>query len=260
MNAKHAYYGMISYIDEKIGNLLTALERANLSENTIIIFTADHGEMMGERGMWYKQHFFEWASRIPLIIHAPDKFKAGRIPQNCSLVDIMPTLLELANEAPFDELVDTSDGQSLVPALFGKPEELSDIAYSEFAADGSTGPSRMVKHKNYKYMDLEGVDELLFDVVKDPDEQDNLIGNPLFSDLADQMRKLCKLNWDMEDMRGKIANDQKRRLKVHHSTKGDPTYVNIVRSDDAERYIRNAGAADTKAKARLPYVAPARPK
>ena len=104
------------------------------------------------------------------------------------------------------------------------------------------------------------MDELLFDVIKDPDEQDNLIGNPLFSDLADQMRKLCKSNWDMQDMRGKIANDQKRRLKVHHSTKGDPTYVNIVRSDDAERYIRNAGAADTKAKARLPYVAPARPK
>ena len=79
------------------------------------------------------------------------------------------------------------------------------------------------------------------------------------SDLTEQMRKLCGANWDMEDMRGKIASDQKRRLKVHHSTKGDPTYVNLVRSDDAERYIRNAGAADTKAKARLPYVAPARP-
>ena len=73
------------------------------------------------------------------------------------------------------------------------------------------------------------------------------------------MRELCQSNWDMEDMRGKIANDQKRRLKVHHSTKGEPTYVNIVRSDDANRYIRNAGAADTKAKARLPYVAPAKP-
>ena len=117
----------------------------------------------------------------------------------------------------------------------------------------------MLKHKNYKYMDLEGVDELLFDVVKDPNEQDNLICNPNFSDLVAQMRELCQSNWDMEDMRGKIANDQKRRLKVHHSTKGEPTYVNIVRSDDANRYIRNAGAADTKAKARLPYVAPAKP-
>ena len=259
LNAKHAYYGMISYIDEKIGNLVSALERANLSENTIIIFTADHGEMMGERGMWYKQHFFEWASRIPLIIHAPNKFKASRIKQNCSLVDIMPTILELANEAPFEELADIIDGQSLVPALSGKSVELKDIVYSEFAADGSTGPSRMVKYRNYKYMDLEGLDELLFDLDKDPNEQENMAGNPLFSDLTEQMRKLCGANWDMEDMRGKIASDQKRRLKVHHSTKGDPTYVNLVRSDDAERYIRNAGAADTKAKARLPYVAPARP-
>ena len=215
---------------------------------------------MGERGMWYKQHFFEWASRIPLIIHAPNKFKASRIKQNCSLVDIMPTILELANEAPFEELADIIDGQSLVPALSGKSVELKDIVYSEFAADGSTGPSRMVKYRNYKYMDLEGLDELLFDLDKDPNEQENMAGNPLFSDLTEQMRKLCGANWDMEDMRGKIASDQKRRLKVHHSTKGDPTYVNLVRSDDAERYIRNAGAADTKAKARLPYVAPARPK
>lgn len=108
-------------------------------------------------------------------------------------------------------------------------------------------------------MDLEGVDELLFDVVQDPNELNNLIDDISFSDLADEMRRLCKSNWNMDDMRTIIASDQKRRLKVHQSTAGDPTYVNIVRSDDSGRYIRNAGAADTKAKARLPYVPPARP-
>ena len=66
-NARHAYYGMISYIDAKMGALLETLEKTGLAENTIVVFTADHGEMMGERGMWYKQHFFEWAARVPVL-------------------------------------------------------------------------------------------------------------------------------------------------------------------------------------------------
>ena len=92
-NARHAYFGMISYIDPKVAALREALERSGMADNTIIILTADHGEMMGERGMWFKQHFFEWAARVPLIMHAPARWQSGRVDKNCSLIDIMPTCL-----------------------------------------------------------------------------------------------------------------------------------------------------------------------
>jgi len=257
--AKHAYYGMISYIDSKIAALRTALERSGMADNTVIIFTADHGEMMGERGMWFKQHFFEWAAHVPLIMHAPKRWQAGRVSQNCSLIDVMPTVLDLANGAPFTDYVDPIDGASLVPGLTGNAANLRDIVVSEFAADGSTGPSRMVKRGSLKYMDLEGVDFLLYDLVSDPDEVHNLIDDPDYADAVHDLRAICEADWDRDVMYDKIFADQRRRLKVHNSTGGEPTYVNIVRDDDASRYIRNAGAADTKARARLPYVAPAKP-
>lgn len=258
-NARHAYYGMISYIDSKIAALRTALENAGLAEDTIIIFAADHGEMMGERGMWYKQHFFEWAANVPLIFHAPGRWKPARISRNCSLVDIMPSLLDLAVDGSFTEYVEPVDGASLVPALHGDSTGMRDIAISEFAADGSTGPSRMVRRGNLKYMDLEGVDFLLYDLEKDPHELNNLADDPAYASACAELRALCEADWDRQAMYDRIFADQRRRLKVHQATGGEPTYVNIVRYNDAERYIRNAGAADTKARARLPFVPPAKP-
>ena len=258
-NAKHAYYGMISYIDSKIAALKNALERSGMADDTIIIFTADHGEMMGERGMWYKQHFFEWASNVPLVFYAPKRWPASRVTKNCSLVDIMPTLLDLATEGNFTNYVGPIDGKSLAPVLHGDSSHMSDIVISEFAADGSTGPSRMVKRGSMKYMDLEGSDTLLFDLDQDPHELNNLIDDPAHADSATELQAICEGGWNRQEMHATIAADQRRRLKVHQATGGEPTYVNIVREDDARRYIRNGSAADTKAQARLPYVTPAKP-
>ncbi len=259
-NARHGYYGMISYVDDKVAALRKALEACRLADNTIIILTADHGEMMGERGMWYKQHFFEWAARVPLVVHAPDRFKPSRVTKNVSLIDLMPTILDAAVDGPFEGYVgDRIDGRSLASALAGDPGVLDDVAISEFAADGSTGPSRMVRKGPWKYMYLEGVDELLYNVDADPKELDNKIADPDHAPIADELRSMALTDWDPDALRETIRRDQEGRLLIHKATRGDPTWVNIVRTDDNERYIRNAGAADTKAKARLPYVAPAEP-
>lgn len=257
--ARHGYYGMISYIDEKIGRLLSVLEKTGLADNTIVILTADHGEMMGERGMWFKQHFFEWAAKVPLIVHAPGRWKDSRIRQNVSLIDILPTLLDIANTSPFDDWAAPIHGHSLVEALEGNSSSLADIAISEFAADGSTGPSKMVKKGAYKLMWLEGVDTLLYNLDDDPLERNNLSGNTEYKDIQSELEAILFDNFDPETLYKEIEADQRRRLFIHKTTAGEPTYVNIVRLDDGERYIRNAGAADTKAKARLPYVAPVQP-
>ena len=261
--ARHAYYGMVSYIDEKVGRLLQTLEKTGLRDNTVVIFTSDHGEMMGERGMWYKQHFFEWAAKVPLIVSCPERFPASRVSSNVSLIDLMPYILDTALDGQPHSTIDKLDGQSLYPAFASADEEgvdkLSDIAISEFAADGSTGPSRMVKKGDWKYMYLEGVDEMLFDTINDPNELNNRIDDSSVAGIADDLRALAMQDWDPEHWREVISHDQQRRLLVHNATDGTPTYVPVIRQNDENRYIRNAGAADTKARARLPYVAPAKP-
>lgn len=259
-NARHGYYGMISYIDDQVLALKNILEKTGLDKNTIIIFTADHGEMMGERGMWYKQHFFEWASKIPLIIHAPERFKPSRIKKNISLINLLPTFIDIATDGKANSILGQEiDGQSLFTTLQGSSEDLLDIVISEFAADGSTGPSRMVKKGNYKYMYLEGVDELLYDLKTDPDEIKNLINEPEYLKIIEELRMIAFNNWNPKSLKEHIRKDQEKRLFIHKTTNGVPTWVNIVRVDDGERYVRNGSAADTKAKARFPFVNPAKP-
>jgi choline-sulfatase len=257
--ARHGYYGMISFIDDKIGQLLEVLNSTGLGDNTIVVFAADHGEMMGERGMWFKQHFFEWAAKVPFIVHSPARFQPARVSQNISLIDLMPTLLDCATDGEFNDYATPIDGQSLVPALHGDTESLTDVAISEFAADGSTGPSRMVKQGRWKLMWLEGVDTLLYDVAADPNETTNLADDSAHADIRAELEALLFDGFDPQQLTDKISLSQRQRLQIHRATGGEPTWVNIVRTDDNERYIRNAGAADTKAKARLPYVEPARP-
>ena len=257
--ARHGYYGMISYIDDKIGELMAILNNTGLAEDTVVIFLADHGEMMGERGMWFKQHFFEWAAKVPLIVSAPNRWAADRVTQNVSLIDLLPTLLDIAVDDTFDQYVTKLDGKSLLPAINGDAAGLPDTAISEFAADGSTGPSRMVKHGDWKLMWLEGVDCLLFNTVEDPTEINNRFDDPSCTTIRQRLEKMLFDGFEPESLRITIEQSQRERLMVHEATKGEPTYVNIVRYDDGKRYIRNAGAADTKAKARLPFVPPAEP-
>ena len=255
--ARHGYYGMISYVDDKVALLRKTIEKCGLQDNTIIVLTADHGDMMGERGMWYKQHFFEWAAKVPLLFHAPGRFAPSRVDRNVSLVDLMPTFMELASGKSFDDYADgQSDGNSLVPALDGDQEKIGDVAISEFSADGSTGVSKMVKKGPWKYMYLEGVEELLYNLESDPLELDNKINDPESADTGVELREIAMDCWDPEQLHETIKLDQRRRLLIHKATGGEPTWVNVIRHDDNERYIRNAGAADTKALARFPYVEP----
>ena len=213
---------------------------------------------MGERGMWFKQHFFEWAAHVPLIMSMPQQFEPARVKHNVSLIDLMPTFLDFASGKSFDEYIDKPDGSSLIPALSGDTTGLSDVVISEFAADGSTGPSRMVKKGAWKYMYLEGVDTLLYNLEDDPNEINNLAGNAEHAEIENELAAIALNNWDPEQLRTDIRKSQERRLQIHKITEGEPTYVIKVREDDDVRYVRNAGAADTKARARLPYVAPAK--
>ena len=108
-------------------------------------------------------------------------------------------------------------------------------------------------------MYLEGVDELLYNLEEDPNEIKNLIGDKKHLKIVEELRGIALHNWDPQRMKEIIRKDQERRLFIHKTTNGEPTWVNIVRVDDGNRYVRNGSAADAKALARFPFVSPAKP-
>jgi choline-sulfatase len=116
--ARRAYLGNVSYVDDWTGRLLQTLESLGLADDTVVILLADHGDMLGERGLWYKMNFFEGSARIPLIVHAPARFRARRVATPVSLVDVLPTLIELSGGAVTDA-VEPLAGQSLLPLCAG---------------------------------------------------------------------------------------------------------------------------------------------
>ena len=257
--ARRAYCGMISYLDDNIGRLLDALRECGLADDTVVVATADHGEMLGERGMWFKQHFYEWSARVPLIVHFPAAFRPQRVRENVSLVDLAPTLLDIATDGAGTDWRAPVDGRSLTGLLSGGDPGWPDLAVSEYSADGSTGPSRMARKGPWKYADLEGEDRLLFNLEDDPLEQNNRASDPACAGIVAELDAALRDGWDREEVRAQVLESQRRRLFIHRATGGEPDYVPVARVGDERRYVRNTGAADAKARARLPFVPPARP-
>jgi choline-sulfatase len=261
-NARHAYYGMISYIDDKVGRIMQTLHNAELDRNTIVIFIGDHGEMMGERGMWFKSTFFEWSCRVPMIVSAPARFASRRVPQVVSLVDLLPTLREVAAEGKLPDCVDIMDGRSLVPFLLGQSTpNWPDTAISEYTADGVLAPCRMLRRGNYKYIYIHGHSPQLYRLDSDPNELENLAGHVQFAAIEAELREIVLRDWDPAQVTDDVRRSQQRRLFIQRATAGAGMPINWsfrARFDDDARYVRTAKASETKARKRFPYVPPSR--
>ena len=89
---RRAYYALTSYIDAKVGRLMDTLREIGAADDTLVVFTSDHGDSLGERGLFFKMSFFEWSVRVPLIVHAPFAFAPRRVGANVSHLDLFPTL------------------------------------------------------------------------------------------------------------------------------------------------------------------------
>lgn len=259
-NARHAYYGMISYIDDKVGRIVRTLQDTELERSTVVIFLGDHGEMMGERGMWFKSSFYEWSCRVPMIMRAPQRFAPKRVPQVVSLVDLLPTVVSIASGSQEANFVEPVDGCSLVPLLEGGASPpWPDRAISEYTADGVLAPCRMVRRGSFKYIYVHGHDSQLYRLDRDPHELENLVHQPKYAGIASELRDILLLDWDPEQMSADILRSQRRRLFIQRATAGTATPVNWsfrARFDDDTRYVRTAKASETKARKRFPYVPP----
>ncbi|KAJ5769575.1 Choline-sulfatase [Penicillium odoratum] len=170
--ARRSYYAACTYVDTQIGKLLKVLENTGLDENTIICFTGDHGDMLGERGLWYKMTWFENSARVPMLFYAPKLFEPKRIPQNVSTMDLLPTFADLVGAPLIKEL--PLDGVSLMPYLTGGEGPRTDTVYGEYMGEGTQAPLIMIRRGRWKFIYSTIDAPMLFDVAADPEEKINL--------------------------------------------------------------------------------------
>jgi len=240
-NARHAYYSMISYIDDKVGQLLQALKAAGLNDDTVVIFLSDHGEMLGERGLWYKMTFFEWSARVPMFFHFPKRFAPRNITQTVSLVDILPTMVEIANEGCAGDYADILDGQSLLPSLEGKEVKSPAPVYGEALCEGAIAPLVMIRRDRYKYVYSDPDPSQLYDLETDPNEMQNLAGQPQHKEICRMFDNEIRAKWDLKRLHQQVLASQRRRQMVYGALRqGKHTPWDFQPFQDAARqYMRN---------------------
>lgn len=212
---RRAYYALVSYIDQKVGELTAALEENGLAGNTVIVFTSDHGDMLVEKGMVQKRTFYEWSSRIPLIMCFPGGDHAGmRRPEPVSLVDLLPTLLDIAGVDPADRLA--ADGRSLVDLLAA--EHAGDrFVFSEYHSQGAHAPCFMVRRGRFKFIYIHGYEKHLFDLEADPGEWRNLARDSDYSAVMKELESLILSHFDPEQIEKRVTDSIKKRGFVHRA-------------------------------------------
>ena len=234
-NARHAYYANISYVDEWVGTLLATLKTGGMADNTVVIFTADHGDMLGERGLWYKMNFFEGAARVPLIVSGPGVV-SGRAPEHVSLLDLLPTMLDIAGvEAPED-----ADGASLVPLLAGHSDPTRTVT-GEYLGEGAIAPIIMIRKDNWKYVHCDVDPPQLYDLVADPQEFFNLATDAAHADTVSAFAKMVVAHGDTKLMNDQVLASQRARRTVDKALRqGRYTSWDFQPFTDAsQRFMRN---------------------
>jgi len=220
--AREAYYACVDFVDDCIGELLTALQAAGLLENTIVIYTSDHGEMAGVHGMWGKVVYFDPSVGVPLLIHGPG-IEPGhhRTAQPISLMDLYPTTCALAGLPIPDDLdgVDFS-GWLADPAAARSPRELAPSSYFAYGVrirgavsapdDEPCHAMRLVRGHRWKYVEIEQGEPLLFDLANDPGEQVNLASQPEHADRCQAMRAELYRDFDWAQARARLSADRQR--------------------------------------------------
>lgn len=217
INARRAYYGNVTYVDEWLGRLQSVLEECEMAENTTIIFTSDHGDMLGEFGLWYKMSFREWSCRIPMIIHHPERFQPRRIEQPVAHVDLLPTLVDIAHESggvSRPDAIDPLNGRSLIPLCDGDASNDPNSCVSEYLAEGTAAPMLMIRRGKYKFISCISDADQLFDLEADPDERDNLAAGET-DGLLEEFRREAATYWDAETLQQTVINNQQRRRALH---------------------------------------------
>jgi choline-sulfatase len=248
--ARHGYYANISYVDDLIGQLLNTLESTGLLDNTVIVFTSDHGDFLGERGLWYKMSFLEPSAHVPLLIWGKG-IAPRRIAKPVCLADILPTLVDIGTNGK-SKLARPVDGQSLYGLLHGANDEPDGTIFCEYLAEGTIAPLYMMRQGHWKFIHSPVDPDQLFDLHADPLELQNLaVGHPQ----AVRMRTAIEARFDIARIHDAVLQSQQSRLMLFEALKRGnlfPWDFQPLR-DASEQYTRNhMSVTDRDLKARFP--------
>ena len=233
--SRRAYFANISYLDDKIGEVMTALEATR--QEAVILFVSDHGDMLGERGLWFKMCFYDGSSRVPLMIAAPG-MEPGRIAAPVSTIDVCPTLCDLAGVS-MEEVAPWTEGQSLVPLGQGAARE-APVAM-EYAAEASHAPLVSLRYGKWKFNRCALDPDQLFDMEADPHELTNLAGAPEHAGTLSQMQVKAEARWDLAAFDAQVRESQARRWVVYEALRKGGYYPWDYQplQKASERYMRN---------------------
>ena len=230
--ARRGYFANISYLDDKIGEILDVLERTR--QEAAILFVSDHGDMLGERGLWFKMSFFEGSARVPLMISAPG-MAPGLVETPVSTIDVCPTLADLAG-VDMSEIADWTEGVSLK----NQAEHRGPVAM-EYAAEASYSPLVGLRDGRYKYIRCKLDPDQLFDLDADPHELTNLAGDPNHADALARLRKMADERWNLDRFDTEVRQSQARRWVVYDALRNGAYYPWDYQPlrNASERYMRN---------------------
>jgi choline-sulfatase len=250
--ARHGYYANISYVDSLVGQLIDTLEKTGMLENTVVVFTSDHGDFLGERGLWYKMSYLEPAAHVPFIVWNPSRFKARRVAEPVTLTDILPTLAAIGQGVDVPELAREVDGRSLLPLLGGAPENKEYTAWGEYLAEGAVAPMYMLRRGPWKFIHSPVDPDQLFNLVDDPLELNNLAAS---HPLGKAMRSEVEAKFDIARIHADVLQSQRARLMLFEAMKNGslfPWDFQPLRKA-SEQYTRNhMSVTDRDLKSRFP--------
>ena len=249
--ARHGYFANISYVDDLLGQLINTLEATGQLENTTIIFTSDHGDFLGERGLWYKMSFLEPAAHVPLIIWNAKSIKPRRVKEPVSLADIMPTISAIGGA---ETLARNVDGRSLLPILNCAVENPDARAWGEYLAEGAIAPLYMLRRGPWKFIHSPVDPDQLFNLDDDPNELKNLASS---HPLAKKFRAEVEGKFDIPKIHVQVLESQQSRLMMFEAMKQGghfPWDFQPLR-DASEQYTRNhMSVTERDLKSRFPQA------
>lgn len=210
-NMRSIYYGMVREVDDWIGEILDKLDALGLADNTLVLFTSDHGEMLGDHGMHSKMIFYEGSVHVPLLMRFPGRMKSGTVVDApVSTLDVFSTILDYMGMP-----IPDNDGLSLRPFIEGKPVEHDVVSYSV----GRDRPNYMIRYRNLKLMMAENKEansvDALYDLKADPFEMRNLITSPIAPEQDREQLKMMKallVEWMKKHEPHKVADLEQRTL------------------------------------------------
>lgn len=233
--SRRAYFANISYIDDKIGEILDVMEHTR--QEAAIMFVSDHGDMLGERGLWFKMSMFEGSARVPLMISAPG-ITPGLFNAPTSTIDVCPTLAELAG-VNMDEIAPWTEGESLI-GIANNEKTRGPVAI-EYAAEASYSPVVALREDDYKYIRCALDPDMLFNLADDPQELTNLADDPAHAKALSTLQAMADTRWNLKRFDDEVRRSQARRWVVYEALRNGEYYPWDYQplQKASERFMRN---------------------